>query len=174
MAGMNPFGRQALNDGKTVLFLAHGLKNEYTKQTPFLPVYWSAGWWGGRFSMLSITCKPEHKMLAEFPNEGFSDWQWYELLNKCTTFDLTDVAKGLNPVIQPVTDFHHNRLLGQVFEVKIGKGKLVVCGYDISSKVDEKPNVRQFRRSLLNYIKSADFAPKYEMIFETAKKLLSR
>lgn len=166
--------QKALNDGKRVLFLAHSLKNEYTKQTKFLPVYWSAGWWGGRFSMLSITCTPEHKMLAEFPNDGYSDWQWYELLEKCRTFDLTDIAKGLDPIIQGVTDFHHNRLLGQVFEVKVGKGKLVVCGYDISNKPDQSPNVKQFRKSLLNYISSADFAPKYEMTFETAKKLLSR
>jgi hypothetical protein len=154
---------QTLKTGGKVLLLAHGLKNAHTAKTGFESVYWSAGWWGNRFSSLGVLCDPKHPALAMFPNKGVSDWQWRELCAGATTFDLTGAPSGFLPIVQPVPDFHYNALLGQVFEAKVGNGSLLVCGYDLTTNLDTRPAARQFRRSILSYIGSSAFRPTVEL-----------
>ena len=154
---------QTLKTGGKVLLLAHGLKNPYAAQTGFESVYWSAGWWGNKFSSLGVRCDPEHPALAAFPNEGWSDWQWRDLCAGATTFDLGGAPAGFRPIVQPVPDFHFNTPLAHVFEAKVAHGSLLVCGYDLTSDLDRRPAARQFRRSLLRYVGSAAFRPATEL-----------
>ncbi len=154
---------RALESGGRVLLLAYGVKNAHATRTGFESVYWSAGWWGNKFSSLGVLCDPQHPALKEFPNDGGSDWQWRELCAGATTFELTGAPAGFRPIVQPVPDFHFNTLLGQVFEARIGKGSLLVCGYDLTSDLDHRHAARQFRRSLLRYVGSAAFPPTTEL-----------
>ncbi len=154
---------QALKDGGKVLFLANGLKNAHAARTGFESVYWSAGWWGDKFSSLGLLSDPRHPALALFPNDGVSDWQLRELCAGATTFDLEGAPAGYRPIIQAVPDFHYNSLLGQVFEARVGKGSLLVCGYDLDTNLGGRPAARQFRRSLFRYVGSDAFAPKAEL-----------
>jgi len=153
----------ALKSGGKVLLLAHGLKNPHTAKTGFESVYWSAGWWGNKFSSLGVLCDPAHPALKEFPNDGWSDWQWRELCAGATTFDLTGAPAGFRPIVQPVPDFHYNALLGQVFEARVGAGSLLVCGYDLTSNLDKRPVARQLRHSLRRYVASPEFRPGVEL-----------
>jgi hypothetical protein len=139
------------------------LKNSYTARTGFESVYWSAGWWGNKFSSLGVLCGPWHRALKEFPNEGCSDWQWRDLCAGATTFDLTGAPTGFEPIVQPVPDFHFATLLGQVFEAKVGRGSLLVCGYDLTNNLNQRPAARQFRRSLFRYVGSYEFRPAIEL-----------
>lgn len=170
--------RRDLAKGGRMLWLAHGLKSPHTKRTGFPSVYWSAGWWGDRFSSLGIVCDPAHPALADFPNDGHSDWQWHELLDGATTFDLTAAGQGWQPIVQPVPDFHYNRLLGQVFETRVGKGRLLVCGYDLTTHLSDRPAARQMRHSLLRYMESDHFHPSRELDLDwlqtTAESIESR
>jgi len=153
----------ALADGGRVVLLANGLKNSYTARTGFESVYWSAGWWGNRFSSLGIVCSPRHPALLGFPNEGVADWQWRDLCSGATTFLLTGAPAAFRPIVQAVPDFHFNELLGQVFEGRVGSGSLLVCGYDLESRLESRPAARQFRRSLLRYAASEAFRPAVEL-----------
>ena len=155
--------QQQLRDGGKVLLLAHGLQNPHVAATGFESVYWSAGWWGNQFSSLGALCDPSHPALEEFPNEGCSDWQWRDLCADATTFDLTGAPAGFRPIVQLVPDFHFNTLLGQVFETRVGDGSLLVCGYDLTSNLDQRAAVRQFRRSLFRYVGSDAFRPSVEL-----------
>lgn len=165
--------RDALAAGRDVLLLVHGLENDFAQRTGFLSAYWSAKWWGDRFSSLGILCDPAHPALARFPNEGHSDWQWHELTEGATTIDLDGAPADYRPIVQPVTDFHHNRLLGQVFEARVGEGRLLVCGYDLESDLEHRHAARQFRRSLVKYLNSEEFQPKYELPIELITKWLA-
>jgi hypothetical protein len=153
----------ALRSGGKVLLLAHDLKNPHVARTGFESVYWSAGWWGNKFSSLGLLCDPAHPALRGFPNTGVSDWQWRDLLTGATTFDLTGAPAGFRPIVQPVPDFHYNTLLGQVFEAKVGNGALLVCGYDLTGNLVQRPAARQFRRSLFTYAASDAFRPTTEL-----------
>ncbi len=161
--GFDDEARAALAEGRDVLLLVHGLQNENAKRTGFASVYWSAGWWGDRFSSLGILCDPEHPALAQFPNEGHSDWQWYELTEGATTIHLDGAPWDYRPIVQPVTDFHHNRLLGHVFETRVGEGRLLVCGYDLTTDLENRHAARQLRRSLLAYMGSDAFQPPHAL-----------
>jgi hypothetical protein len=152
-----------LKSGGKVLLLAQGLKNPFAARTGFESVYWSAGWWGNRFSSLGVMCDPRHVALKEFPNEGWSDWQWRDLCDGATTFDLTGAPDGFRPIVQPVPDFHFNTLLGHVFEGRVGNGSLLVCGYNLTTQLEQRPAARQFRRSLFRYAASEAFRPQVEL-----------
>jgi hypothetical protein len=165
---------QALKTGGKVLLLANGLKNSYAARTGFESVYWSAGWWGNKFSSLGLLCDPKHPALAAFPNDGCSDWQWRDLCAGATTFDLEGAPAGFRPLVQPVPDFHYNALLGQVFEAKVGNGSLLVCGYDLTSNLDRRPAARQFRRSLFRYVGSDAFRPTKELPLAYVERLCGK
>jgi hypothetical protein len=150
----------ALRRGERVLLLIHGAQGPCLKQTGFESVYWSAGWWGDKFSSLGISCDPRHPALARFPNEGHSDWQWQELCRGATTLLMENAPAGLRPIIQPVTDFHHNQRLSHLFEARVGAGRLMVCGFPLKENLETRHAARQFRASLAHYMNSAAFQPK--------------
>ncbi len=163
--------RVALDAGRNVLLLAHGIRGTNAAQTGFESVYWSAGWWGNTFSSLGILCDPGHPALAGFPNGGFSDWQWHALTQGATTFRFDRMPPGFQPIVQAVPDFHFNSLLGQVFEARVGKGRLLVCGYDLMRDLEHRHAARQFRSSLMRYLGSESFRPRSVMEFDTVEEL---
>ncbi len=164
--------RRALTRGERVLLLGHGLKNGTVQTTGYQSSYWTAAWWGNEFSSLGVLCDPAHPALAGFPNDGHSDWQWYELTRSATTFLLDEVPSGFRPIVQLVPDFHFNRLLGQVFEARVGVGRILICGYDLSSDLDQRLSARQMLRSLTEYIQSEQFQPEHELSAEYLARLL--
>ena len=125
---MNDQTLAALKGGQRVLLLAQGVTSPRAARSPngFESVYWSGGWWGNDFSQLGVLCDPNHPALAQFPNEGHSDWQWHDLTAGSTTFDLTGLLPAdYRPIVQAVTDFHHNRLLAHVFEMRVGSPRVM-------------------------------------------------
>ena len=69
---------------------------------------------------------------------------------------------------QPVTDFHINRKLASIFELKFGDGKLLVSGYDLNSS---QPETEQLKFSLLRYMESDKFNPHQELCLKELNKL---
>lgn len=159
----DPTARQILAKGGRVLLQVPRTLNQYTHRSQFTPVYWSAGWSLSRIATLGILCDPKHPALAAFPNDGHSDWQWHTLVQGAAMFLMDDAPAGFRPIIQPVTDFHQNHLLGQLFETRVGPGRLLVCGYDLDTDLDHRPAARQMRRSLIQYMQSEQFAPRFEL-----------
>ncbi|NOX54978.1 MAG: hypothetical protein GXP27_11190, partial [Planctomycetes bacterium] len=163
-----------LKQGEKVLYLCHGLKNAHTGPARFASQYWTAAWWGNRFSTLGVLCDPAHPAVAQFPTDGHSDWFWYDVLQKGVLVDLTDVLPhGYRPIVQGVPDFHFNRLLAGLFELRVGRGKLVVCGFDLQSNLADRHAARQLRRSLLSYMASDAFSPSTALSPEKARDLLT-
>ncbi len=162
-ATLDDASEQALRAGGKVLLLAHGLKNAHAAPAGFASVYWSAGWWGNKFSSLGVLCAPGHPALEAFPNQGWSDWQWHDLCTGATTIELDGAPPGFRPIVQLVPDFHFNTLLAYVFEARVAGGSLLVCGFDLTTNLDRRPAAQQFRRSLLRYAGSAAFRPTAEL-----------
>jgi hypothetical protein len=148
--------RRALADGKRVLMLAQGLKNSRTARVGFGSVYWSAGWGGNQFSSLGLLCHPAHPALRGFPNAGHGDWQWQPLVQNATAFSLAGAPAGYRPIVQTVPDFHYSRLVGLVFETRVGSGSLLVCGLNLEG---EDPAAKAMKNSLIDYLGSPDFSP---------------
>ena len=72
---------------------------------------------------------------------------------------LDHFPKATVPSYRLSTIVERNHKLGLIFELAVGKGKLLVCMSDLEA-ADDKPEVRQLYRSMLDYMASGDFNPK--------------
>jgi len=149
----------ALHRGKSVLLLPAQIAAVRRVKSAFEPIFWNTQWFPGQDRQLGILCDPRHPALAQFPNDGHTDWQWYELLHKSTVMRLDGISPRFRPIVQVIDDWNKNRLLGSVFEGRVGKGRLIVCTLDIRDDLATRPAAAALRRSLLAYMASPDFAP---------------
>ena len=64
----------------------------------------------------------------------------------------------MTPIVESVDNFVNNRRMAQIFEAKVGKGRLIMCSMDLLTD-GELPEIRQLRYSLTNYMLTKDFQP---------------
>ena len=159
--------RQKLEEGASVLWLTYGtVPPEKGRNIPvgFSSIFWNTAWTRGQAPhTLGICCDEKHPALAAFPNEGVSDYQWWDLLSRCDAMCLDAYSKDLRPIVYLIDDWFTNRKLGMLFEARVGKGKLLVCSADLQHDLETRPAAAQFRQSLLEYMASDRFAPVQEL-----------
>ncbi|MHC4737630.1 MAG: sugar-binding domain-containing protein [Planctomycetota bacterium] len=141
----------------------------------FSTIFWNTAWTNGQPPhTLGILCNPEHPALAKFPTEFHSNWQWWDLVTKSRFMVLNDFASEFRPIVQVIDDWNTNRKLGLILEARIGKGKLLVCSIDLRCDLEIRPVARQMLHSLLNYMDSDAFAPRFNIDIETIRSLLKK
>ena len=166
--------RRKLEQGGKVLLLWPGNRaGVNTIPTRFLPVFWSLTWFPKQPGTLGILCDPAHPALASFPTDFHGNYQWYELAQGAPAFVLNDTPAEFRPLIQVIDDYHRNHKLGAVFETKAGRGRLLVCAFDLAASLDTRPVARQLRRSLLEYMNSSKFEPQVQLETGVLEKLLA-
>lgn len=161
---LNEKALAALKEGGRVMLLpaAGSVKgDQYGKVPPgFSSIFWNTAWTRRQAPhTLGVLCKPEHPALAGFPTEYHSNWQWWDLISTSQIMILNEMPPGLRPIVQVIDDWFTNRRLGLVFEARVGGGRLLVCGIDLSSDLDARPVARQMRASLLDYMAGDAFDP---------------
>jgi beta-galactosidase len=158
-------------EGRVVIFLQKtGTDNQ---KLTFEPVFWNRFMWQRRPEQtLGMLIDSSHPALADFPTEYFQDWQWHEIVTRGYGIVLDDLPRALQPIVQPIDDWNSNRKLGLIFEVRVGRGKLLVCAADLSNNLQTRAAARQLRSSLLAYAASEAFSPKIEVDKEKLTELL--
>ncbi len=148
-----------LNSGAKVLLQASDLGTEETSvKALFYPLYWSLTFFPGQGKTnIGLLLNENHAAFNNFPTSFHSNWQWESISADAKGFILNELPHDYKSIAQPVDDFHRNNKVGSIFELKVGKGKLLVCGYNLQS---EKPVALQLKQSLLEYMNSSDFDPK--------------
>ena len=68
-----------------------------------------------------------------------------------------------------VDDFERKHKLGMLFEGKVGEGRLMVCTSRLS-EIADRSEVKQFTKSLLEYVTSDDFAPSQSLDMDKLEK----
>jgi hypothetical protein len=125
----------------------------------FTPAFWNTAWTQGQAPhTLGVLHDPRHPVFRHFPTEGTTDWQWWELLHGAKAMLLDGLPEQLRPLAQPIDTWFEARRLGVLFEARVGRGKVVVSSLNLDPSGD-RAAARQFRKSLLDYMASADFAP---------------
>jgi hypothetical protein len=138
----------------------------------FSPIFWNTWCSGGQAPhTLGILCDPGHPALAAFPTEAHSDWQWWHLVSRAGAMILDALPPGLRPIVQVIDDWFTNRRLGLAFEARVGAGRLVVCSIDLRDVPNLNPVARQFRHSLLRYMRSEKFEPAVGIDAKTLRDL---
>lgn len=162
--------RAELEKGGAVLLLAYGtVTPERGGDIPvgFSSIFWNTAWTRGQAPhTLGICCDADHPALAAFPNEGVSDYQWWDLTSRCDAMILDDYPEGFRAIVYIIDDWFTNRKLGLLYEARAGNGKLLVCSADLQNDLDKRPAAAQFRQSLVEYMASDKFDPAQRLDIE--------
>ena len=151
---------EKLNSGAKVLLQANELGTEETSvKALFYPLYWSLTFFPGQGKTnIGLLLDENHPAFNNLPTSFHSNWQWESIsADDAKGFILNELPHNYKSIAQPVDDFHRNNKIGSIFELKVGEGKLLVCGYNLKS---EKPVARQLKQSLLEYMNFSEFNPK--------------
>ncbi|HEY4287382.1 MAG TPA: glycoside hydrolase family 2 TIM barrel-domain containing protein [Puia sp.] len=139
----------------------------------FTPVFWNTSWFKMRPPhTLGLLIDSSSAAFGDFPTSYWSDLQWYDVLKKAQVMHLEDFPAGFRPLVQPIDTWFLNRRLGLIFEARVGKGRLVVSGADLSPEVGaDRPAARQLYYSLLKYMASDRFKPSGMVDYKVVKDL---
>lgn len=133
----------------------------------FSSIFWNTAWTRGQAPhTLGILCNPKHPALKDFPTEYYSTFQWWDLVSQAKPLLLDDLSQAQQPIVRIIDDWFTNRSLALIFEARVGKGKLIISGSDLTRKLDQRPAARQMLVSLSRYASSKDFDPKNTMTAE--------
>lgn len=110
-----------------------------------------------------------HPIFSTFPSEEYSTPQWYDIISNSRALIL-DGSK-IEPLVFDIDNFERSHKLGIIFEARAGKGKLLVCTCDLQSVKDSLP-AKWLERSIIEYMNSDEFCPKYEASLNELAEIL--
>jgi len=173
---LDPVSMEKLHKGEKVLLTfpsgTVGQKKGGNIPVGFSSIFWNTAWTRKQAPhTLGILCDPNHPALLSFPNEGVSDYQWWDIVSNCDAMNMDDFPADFRPVIHLIDDWFTNRKLGILFEAKVGNGKLMVCSVDLQKDLNKRPAAAQFRQSILEYMASEHFNPAKEVNADIIKAL---
>ncbi len=174
-------------DGQTEEFLKNGgtvllnLKKDHLSKEMggnikigFSSIFWNTAWTRGQAPYtLGILCNPKHPALADFPTEYHSNWQWWDAMSHSGAINISSL-QGIHPIVRVIDDWFTNRPLALIFEGKVGKGKILVSGIDLTLDLAKRPEAEQLLFSLKKYMTGTQFNPKTELKTEQIIKLTAK
>ncbi|MEI8246432.1 MAG: glycoside hydrolase family 2 TIM barrel-domain containing protein [Lentisphaerota bacterium] len=149
----------------------------------FKGVIWDRGHNNGAFIRSSAA-------LGEFPNDGFLNLQFQNLINDCDKIILDDFPVKIEPIIEGVDravrdrfDVYNFKLselqpaytmrkFGYLFELTVGKGRLFVSSFNFTGLNQGAPEVAGMFESIIKYLTSKNFAPKAKITADALSKYL--
>jgi hypothetical protein len=146
----------ALAAGRRVLF-SPAIEKIAGIPGKFVPVFWSPVHFPNQPGTMGLLCDPLHPALAGFPTDFHSDWQWWNLTLRSKSVVLDGLAA--TPIVRVIDNFNRNHSLANVFEAKVGPGRLLFSAIDLTTDLAARPTARQLRASLLAYAASGAFKP---------------
>ncbi|MDO3413270.1 beta galactosidase jelly roll domain-containing protein [Saccharibacillus sp. CPCC 101409] len=112
-----------------------------------------------------------HPALREFPSDTHSTYSWWNVVMNSRSVILDGTPSEWEPIVQTIDNFERNHKLGLLFECQTGGGKLIVCPVDAAA-AGESPDGRQFLHSVLNYVRSEEFNPSFEIGLDELEKMI--
>ncbi len=155
---------RALREGKRVLLLAAQADVKSPLAAGFTPVFWNPVMFPNQPETMGAMIDTRSPLLADFPTDPWTNWQWWKLLSHSFAIDLDRMDLGApDAAVRFVDEFNRNALAAAVFEARVGPGRLVVCTLDITRDLATRPVARQLRRSILRYMTKNGFQPRHEL-----------
>ncbi|HEX7584847.1 MAG TPA: beta-glucuronidase, partial [Prolixibacteraceae bacterium] len=138
----------------------------------FSSIFWNTAWTQGQAPhTLGILCNPKHPALADFPTEYHSNYQWWDAMSHSGAINISSFPAEIKPIVRVIDDWVTNRPLALIFEAKVGKGKVLVSGIDLTSDADSRPEAQQLLFSLKKYMAGPQFNPKSILNWDKLKEL---
>ena len=162
---------ESLDAGRTVVLLPPPAALKESEEGRFVPVFWSPVHFPNQAITMGLLCDPSHPIFAHFPTEFHTNWQWWELMTQSSAVLMDAAPSDFEPIVRMVDGFTKNRRLYNLFEARVGNGKVLFCSMDISSDLENRIAARQLRRSILEYVSSEKFSPQQTLEADFVKNL---
>lgn len=167
-----------LAQGKRVLYLpnevAESIEGFYCTDFWCYPMFRDICEWMKKpvaVGTMGLLIQKDHPVFADFPTHKYSTPQWYQIVSNSDCAILDDATeKSYRPIVQMVDNFERNHKLGILFEGTVGEGKLMICTSRLSAIAD-RVEVKQFAKSLLDYLTGDAFAPKDTLDMDALEKV---
>ena len=134
----------------------------------FKPVFWSPAYFVSDRAC-GMYCDKEHPVFELFPTEDYAEFQWKHPVDNSVSADISVLDEGFEPILEPVPNFYNNIRRSPLFEARIGKAKVLFCGFDFGIG---KTAVRALKRAVYEYVGSAAFEPTQAISLSDVEKLL--
>ena len=115
---------------------------------------------GGRVNGNNSTVVYDHPLTRDFPHDGFCDWQFAPLFRDGGAVVFNDLDIPFKPIVEIVSTYKMIRKQAGIFELAIGKGGLLVCTMNVTSR---DPAAQALYACMLRYLASEDFAPEVKV-----------
>jgi hypothetical protein len=168
------------NGGSVLLFPASEDVRENSVSGLFPPDFWNYGMFKGISEnagrpvspgTLGLLMDPGHPVFDSFPTDFHTNWQWFSIIKTSNSLILDDTPPAYRPIVQVIDNLERNHKMGLVFEFTVDGGKLLVCMSRLN-QIQDRPEALQLYQSILHYIRSDSFNPKYEISREDLLQLL--
>jgi hypothetical protein len=135
----------------------------------FVPVFWSPVHFPNQPATMGVMVDNAHAAFNNFPTDTHTNWQWWDLCINSKSVIVDAIA--VKPLVRVIDNFVTNHHLSNLFEAKVGNGKLIFSSIDLMKNLHERPVARQLRSSVLKYMQSDAFNPSNEIKMEDLKPL---
>ena len=127
-----------------------------------------------------------------FVTDGQVNFQYYKLVDDSDKINLDDFPVEVTSLVSGIDKSSRDRFdpkffklpelmydrtmrkFSYAFELKVGKGTLVVTGFNFTGVNNNEPSSVAMLKTLVNYMNSVSFAPKNEISVEEFKAYLKK
>ncbi|KRG14784.1 hypothetical protein ACA30_10065 [Virgibacillus soli] len=150
---------QNLVDGGSVWLMAQKDRQHDEVLTKYLPIFWNYIWFPQQRGTTMGMLVHEHPVLKNFPNDQYSDWHWFHLVDNTVALGMELLPK-VKPIVEVIDNFNRAKHLAYAYEVQVGRGKLFVSTFNLANRETMKrPEANYLFFEILQYIQSKEFSP---------------
>ncbi len=172
---LTPRALSVLEEGGKVFLNSRASQENFPNSVVgrFSTAFWSLWDKHNQPGMMGLLLDPDHPIFKSFPTEYHSNVQWWIMATSGRPMNLegytTEDGKRIEPLVRVIDDLDGVKTMGLLYEVKVGKGSLVVSSMDLLRTKDEYPEAAALYNAILSYMNSDDFAPTFSVTVEALK-----
>lgn len=132
-------------------------------------------WWlgGPTDSNAGTVVESAHPALVGMPVESWCNLEYYHLLTGSKAVLMDDLPQRIAPIISSIDPPSLMRSKGYLFEVRVGKGGLLVASMNFSDAIERgDPATIYLLDELVRYVRGPRFAPTCELSTDYLRSLL--
>lgn len=154
----------------TIKYLVRGGRAVLIGSKPFptLPTTFQLSTAGRPLWNLSTVIE-DHPLMNRFPHNGFCDWQFFNMFEGGEAVLFNQLNIPFSPVIEVVSSFKLIRKQANLFEVNVGRGKLLVCTLNLNTS---DAGANYLLKTMINYADGSEFNPCINMSVNEIKRLM--
>ena len=105
----------------------------------------------------------EHPLWDRFPQDGFADWQFFPMMTGSNSLITGPDMPEYHPILELIPSFKLIKRKSLLSEFRVGKGRLMVCGFNLDPS---DPAANWMKQIILEYLAGRIYAEAPEWVPE--------